>query len=75
MLGIDRNEWLTLTLMITIVLAAEGINTARAVKKLADRAGLEMPITNEVNAVLYDGKPAREAVAELMSRPLREEIN
>ena len=54
---------------------AEGINTARAVKKVADRAGLEMPITNEVNAVLYDGKPARDAVAELMSRPLREEIN
>ena len=52
---------------------AEGINTARAVKKLAVRAGLEMPITNEVNAVLYDGKPARDAVAELMSRPLREE--
>lgn len=52
---------------------AEGINTARAVKKLADRASLEMPITNEVNAVLYDGKPARDAVAELMSRPLREE--
>jgi glycerol-3-phosphate dehydrogenase (NAD(P)+) len=54
---------------------AEGINTARAVKNLASRAGLEMPITNEVNAVLYDGKPARDAVAELMSRPLREEIN
>ena len=53
---------------------AEGINTARAVKKLADRAGLEMPITNEVNAVLYEGKPARDAVAELMSRPLREEV-
>ena len=52
---------------------AEGIKTARAVKKLADRAGLEMPITNEVNAVLYDGKSARDAVAELMSRPLREE--
>ena len=42
--------------------------------ELADRAGLEMPITNEVNAVLYDGKPARHAVAELMNRPLREEI-
>src|ERR1051325_1338063 len=54
---------------------AEGINTARAVKQLADRASLEMPITNEVNAVLYDGKPARDAVAELMSRPLREEIH
>jgi glycerol-3-phosphate dehydrogenase (NAD(P)+) len=53
---------------------AEGINTARAVKKLADRAGLELPITNEVNAVLYDGKSARDAVSELMSRPLREEV-
>jgi glycerol-3-phosphate dehydrogenase (NAD(P)+) len=53
---------------------AEGIKTARAVKKLADRAGLEMPITNEVNAVLYGGKPVRDAVAELMSRPLREEV-
>lgn len=53
---------------------AEGINTARAVKKLADRAGLEMPITNEVNAVLYDGKSVRDAVSELMSRPLREEV-
>lgn len=56
-----------------MVEVAEGINTARAVKKLADRAGLEMPITNEVNAVLYESKPARDAVAELMSRPLREE--
>lgn len=53
---------------------AEGIKTARAVKQLADRAGLEMPITNEVNAVLYDGRSARDAVVELMSRPLREEV-
>jgi glycerol-3-phosphate dehydrogenase (NAD(P)+) len=54
---------------------AEGINTARAVKKLADRAPLEMPIVNEVNAVLYEGKSARDAVADLMSRPLREELS
>jgi glycerol-3-phosphate dehydrogenase (NAD(P)+) len=53
---------------------AEGINTALAVKQLADRAGLEMPIINEVNAVLYQGRSARDAVAELMSRPLREEV-
>ena len=53
---------------------AEGINTARAVKQLADRAGLEMPIVNEVNAVLYEGKSARDAVSDLMSRPLREEL-
>lgn len=53
---------------------AEGIKTARAVKQLADRASLEMPIVNEVNAVLYEGKSARDAVSELMSRPLREEV-
>lgn len=53
---------------------AEGIRTTLAVKQLADRAGLEMPITNEVKAVLYDGKSVRAAVAELMSRPLREEV-
>lgn len=53
---------------------AEGIKTTLAVKQLAARAGLEMPITNEVNAVLYEGKPVRAAVAELMSRPLREEV-
>jgi glycerol-3-phosphate dehydrogenase (NAD(P)+) len=52
---------------------AEGINTTLAVKRLADRSGLEMPITNEVHAVLYEGKSARDAVTELMSRPLREE--
>lgn len=54
---------------------AEGINTARAVKNLANRAGLEMPIVNEVNAVLYEGRSARDAVAELMNRPLREEVS
>jgi glycerol-3-phosphate dehydrogenase (NAD(P)+) len=52
---------------------AEGIKTTLAVKQLADRAGLEMPITNEVKAVLYDGKSVHNAVSELMSRPLREE--
>jgi len=52
---------------------AEGIKTSRAVKRLADEAGVEMPITNEVVAVLYDGKAARDAVTELMSRRLKPE--
>jgi glycerol-3-phosphate dehydrogenase (NAD(P)+) len=52
---------------------AEGIKTTLAVYQLAQRASLEMPITNEVKAVLYDGKSARAAVNDLMSRPLKEE--
>ncbi|MFL6228944.1 MAG: NAD(P)H-dependent glycerol-3-phosphate dehydrogenase [Pyrinomonadaceae bacterium] len=52
---------------------AEGINTTRAVKLLARRAKVEMPITDQVHAVLYEDKPARDAAHELMTRPLREE--
>jgi len=53
---------------------AEGIKTTRAVKTLADRAAVEMPIVNEVNDVLYHGKHVRDAVNALMSRPLRDEF-
>jgi glycerol-3-phosphate dehydrogenase (NAD(P)+) len=52
---------------------AEGIKTTRALMLLARRRGVEMPITEEVNAVLYEGKPVRAAVESLMSRPLRDE--
>jgi glycerol-3-phosphate dehydrogenase (NAD(P)+) len=52
---------------------AEGVKTALAVKLLADRKGIEMPITNEVHAVLYDNKPVRAAADALMARPLRVE--
>ena len=53
---------------------AEGVKTTRAVKLLAGRLGVEMPITNEVHAVLYEGKSARDAAVELMARPLRGEF-
>jgi len=53
---------------------AEGVKTARAVKLLADRLHIEMPITNEVYAVLYEGKKASDAAHELMNRPLRGEF-
>jgi glycerol-3-phosphate dehydrogenase (NAD(P)+) len=54
---------------------AEGVKTTMAVKRLADRLGVEMPITNVVHGVLYERKLASEAVSELMTRPLRDESN
>jgi glycerol-3-phosphate dehydrogenase (NAD(P)+) len=54
---------------------AEGVKTTLAVKRLADRRGVEMPITNEVHAVLYENRSARDAAYELMTRPLKEEGN
>jgi len=54
---------------------AEGVKTTLAVKRLSARLGVDMPITNEVHAVLYEGKLALHAANELMTRPLREESN
>jgi glycerol-3-phosphate dehydrogenase (NAD(P)+) len=53
---------------------AEGVKTTRAVKRLALKLGVEMPITNEVYGVLYEGKTARDAADQLMTRPLRGEF-
>jgi glycerol-3-phosphate dehydrogenase (NAD(P)+) len=53
---------------------AEGVKTTRAVHSLAAQLNVEMPITEEVHAVLYEGKSAREAAEALMTRPLREEF-
>jgi glycerol-3-phosphate dehydrogenase (NAD(P)+) len=52
---------------------AEGIKTTRAVKRLADRLNVEMPITCAVSEVLYNKKPPHDAVIELMTRRLRGE--
>ena len=53
---------------------AEGVKTTMAVARLAARLGVEMPITSQVLAVLYEGKHVKDAAAELMTRPLRDEF-
>lgn len=53
---------------------AEGVRTTRAIKLLAERRGVDMPITSEVHAVLYESKSVRAAVESLMARPLRDEF-
>jgi glycerol-3-phosphate dehydrogenase (NAD(P)+) len=53
---------------------AEGVKTTQALRQLAARVGVEMPITEEVYGVLYEGKTAHEAAAKLMTRPLRGEF-
>ncbi len=53
---------------------AEGVLTTHAALGLAATYGIEMPITEQVNAILHHGRSPREALAELMSRPGREEV-
>lgn len=54
-------------------MVAEGVRTSRAARDLARSLGIEMPITEAVCGVLYEGKPPREAVYELMVRELKGE--
>ena len=52
---------------------AEGVNTAPAARALAEEHDVETPITREVCAVLFEGKSAQDALADLLSRdPKRE---
>jgi len=53
---------------------AEGVNTAKSVKGLCDREGVEMPISDGVYRLLFDDSvDARDAVFELMGRKLKSE--
>lgn len=52
---------------------AEGIATAPTAVALAGELGVAMPITSAVSAVLHEGRPPREAVAQLLSRDARPE--
>jgi glycerol-3-phosphate dehydrogenase (NAD(P)+) len=54
-------------------MVAEGVRTTVAACALADEVSVEMPIAQQMRAVLYDGKPPRAAVDELMLRTLKRE--
>lgn len=54
---------------------AEGVNTTRAAVALAERHQLDLPIAREVHAVLFEGKAPRQAVADLMERDLKPELD
>jgi glycerol-3-phosphate dehydrogenase (NAD(P)+) len=66
--GRELGEILRATRMV-----AEGVGSAAAALELARRAGIEMPITEQVHAVLTAGRATRDAVRELMDRRLKQE--
>ena len=66
--GRELGEILSSTRMV-----AEGVGSAAAALELARRAGVEMPITEQVHAVLTAGRAARDAIRELMERRLKQE--
>lgn len=57
-----------------MTMVAEGVDTTRSSHALAQRVGIEMPIISEVHAVLFEGRPASEALANLMLREPKAEL-
>lgn len=57
----------------SIRMVAEGVKTTQAVYRLAQRLGVDMPVTGTMYSVLYEGFAPREAVQALMGRQLKEE--
>jgi glycerol-3-phosphate dehydrogenase (NAD(P)+) len=53
---------------------AEGVPCAKAVRELARKLGVDMPITNAVAGVLFDGIPAADMAGQLLARDPRNEL-
>jgi glycerol-3-phosphate dehydrogenase (NAD(P)+) len=51
-----------------MIMVAEGVRTSRSARDLARREGIEMPIVQEIHAVLFEGRDPRVAVDNLMGR-------
>src|SRR5579863_5302657 len=54
-------------------MVAEGIKTTTAAVDLAGRHSVEMPIAGQMHAMLYEGRPPKEAIRQLMERSLKGE--
>lgn len=61
-------------ILSSMTMVAEGVRTTRAVYSLAHHLGVDVPITDKVYQVLYEGKEPRETVMELMLRAPKAEV-
>lgn len=61
--------------MDEVQMVVEGVYSAKAAMGLAQKYNVELPIIEQVNAVLFDGKPAAQAVRDLMLRDKKIEIS
>lgn len=72
-LRLGRGETLA-EILRDMKMVAEGVKNARSVRALAAKLETEMPITEQMYRMLYEGKPPRQVVAELMARELKPEF-
>ena len=61
--------------MTEVKMVVEGVYSAKAAMALSEKYGIQLPIIEQVNKVLFEGKPADEAVRELMLRDKKIEVS
>ena len=61
--------------MAEVKMVVEGVYSAKAAMGLAKKYDVQLPIIEQVNEVLFENKPAAEAVTELMLRDKKIEIS
>ena len=71
-LGLGRGQTLP-EILEELGQVAEGVKTAKSARNLAIREGVEMPITAEVYAMLYEDKPVPDALRDLLGRQRKAE--
>ncbi len=59
--------------MDEVQMIVEGVYSAKAARKMAEAYGIELPIIDEVNRVLFEDKNAKEALLDLMQRDKKKE--
>lgn len=72
-LRLGRGEALK-DILADMKMVAEGVKNSLTVCELARRAGVEMPIAEQIRQLLHEDKPARQVVGDLMSRQARPEF-
>lgn len=60
--------------MAEVKMVVEGVTTTRAAYELAQKMDIVMPITTEAYDILFNGKDARQAVVDLMTRDRKHEM-
>ena len=74
--GVELGKGRTLDdIVAEMKMVAEGVKSTAAVLELARRHRVEMPIAEQVGAVLYEGKRAEELVPALMLREAKAELH
>jgi glycerol-3-phosphate dehydrogenase (NAD(P)+) len=72
--GIELGKGHPLTeILAGMRMVAEGVGTTSALLALARESDIELPITEQVDAILSHGKSPRQAIRDIMERPLRRE--